>query len=227
MREPRGQISHLTTADGLPDNEIQALALGPSRRVWIGTRRGLAAVDVSTLLKKGSPGAVVSFAGLEGLRTPMCERCGSGIRCSGREQRPVSPWSSWYRLHDRDVVSLSRDVEYQLTSTTESIRLLAASGADLLAATERDVQIAGASQPIFAPTGPEKQNLHKTSVPGGDSNPGSYPVIQLAIRPQGVAVVEDTVLFGGVTAKPRVQPGSKISRDHAGLLDGAGRSSTR
>lgn len=42
-----GRTTHLTTADGLPDNQIEAFTqgIGADRRLWVGTKRGIAIVD--------------------------------------------------------------------------------------------------------------------------------------------------------------------------------------
>src|SRR5688572_26790699 len=43
---PDGHTRRLTTADGLPDNDIQAIAEGAAQ-IWVGTRRGLAVIDMN------------------------------------------------------------------------------------------------------------------------------------------------------------------------------------
>jgi len=39
---PEGEAQLLTADDGLPNNDVLALALGPEDELWIGTRNGLA-----------------------------------------------------------------------------------------------------------------------------------------------------------------------------------------
>ena len=45
MRRPDGRTRRIGVREGLPVDEVRALALGPGGRVWVGTREGLALID--------------------------------------------------------------------------------------------------------------------------------------------------------------------------------------
>ena len=66
LRTADGRTARFTTRDGLPDDDIQALALDADGRLWAGSRTGLAVIYRGAL-ERGEPGSVTVFTREHGL----------------------------------------------------------------------------------------------------------------------------------------------------------------
>lgn len=66
-RRPDGRAARLTTADGLPVDEVWALAIDSTGRLWAATRMGLCLIDRSAREKPGAPVVRRVFTHLDGL----------------------------------------------------------------------------------------------------------------------------------------------------------------
>ena len=130
LRYRDGRTRHYTTADGLPDNDVQALAFTSGGRTWIGTRRGLATIDLSDL-QSDAPRPVRIFSDAEMLRN-----------VDVRALRVLNGTSLWVGASTGlavVMISPTKNPEVRQAGNT-AVRLFSHGGSDLLVATDDGVQ---------------------------------------------------------------------------------------
>ena len=130
LRYRDGRTRHYTTVDGLPDNDVQALAFTLGGRIWIGTRRGLATIDLNDL-QSDAPRPVRTFFDAEMLRNADI-----------RALRVVNGASLWVGASTGLVVitiSPSRSPEVHQVAHA-AVRLFSHGGSDVLVATDDGVR---------------------------------------------------------------------------------------
>ena len=131
----RDGIRHFTVDDGLPDNDVQALAVTLGGRIWIGTRRGLSTIDLDDLQSR-SPRPVRIFSDAAVLRDADVR----ALRVMDGDVRPRT--NLWVGASTGLVVIRtfpSKAPEVQQVANT-AVRMFSHGRTDLLVATADDVK---------------------------------------------------------------------------------------
>ena len=133
QRRGRG-TKRFTTDDGLPDNDVQAVAVTLGGRIWIGTRRGLATITLEDLQAE-SPRPVRVFSDLDGLRNADI-----------RDLRVVDGTSLWVGASTGLVaIRIARGKAPQAVQAVQiddaAVRMFSHGGTDLLVASDDGVSV--------------------------------------------------------------------------------------
>jgi hypothetical protein len=134
----RDGIRRFTVSDGLPDNDVQTIAVTGRRRIWIGTRRGLATIDLNDP-QAHSPRPVRLFAEAAALR----ETDVRALRADDTDDLGFET-SLWVGTSTR-LVALKKlpSGSPEISQIADvSVRRFSYGGPDLLVATDDDLRVA-------------------------------------------------------------------------------------